>query len=471
VAHDRRIGRKPKVREECQAQDCTTKQERREESFFTGMTLESILDGRNVLNALSQVVGNSGAPGVDGMKTDEVTSYVMEHWRELQKEILEGRYRPQAVRRVEIPKPNGGVRQLGIPTVLDRVLQQSIAQELDKLYDATFSAYSYGFRKGRSAHGAIEQALKYLNEGRHYVVEIDLEKFFDRVNHDKLMFGLSLRIGDKRVLKLIRHYLQAGTMKHGVITRNEEGTPQGGNLSPILSNIVLDRLDKELEKRGHKFVRYADDISIFVGSRRAGERVLEGCTEWIEKELKLKVNREKSGVREVGKAQILGFGFYYGSGGTIEARISSKSFSRLTTKLKDLTRRSWPISMAERLGEITQVTRGWINYFGIAHGKTRLTGIDEWLRSRLRMCIWKQWKRVQTRYKSLRQLGIPHEQAYMWANTRKGYWRIAHSPILTLTITIPRLKERGYIPLMELYTHKRNTLTNRRDTRTVRPVV
>ena len=304
------------------------------------MTLESILDGRNVLNALSQVVGNSGAPGVDGMKTDEVTSYVMEHWRELQKEILEGRYRPQAVRRVEIPKPNGGVRQLGIPTVLDRVLQQSIAQELDKLYDNTFSEYSYGFRKGRSAHGAIEQALKYLNEGRHYVVEIDLEKFFDRVNHDKLMFGLSLRIGDKRVLKLIRHYLQAGTMKHGVITRNEEGTPQGGNLSPILSNIVLDRLDKELEKRGHKFVRYADDISIFVGSRRAGERVLEGCTEWIEKELKLKVNREKSGVREVGKAQILGFGFYYGSGGTIEARISSKSFSRLTTKLKDLTRRS-----------------------------------------------------------------------------------------------------------------------------------
>lgn len=435
------------------------------------MTLESILDGRNILNALSQVVRNGGAPGVDGMKTEEVTSHVMEHWRELQKEILEGRYRPQAVRRVEIPKPNGGVRQLGIPTVLDRVLQQSIAQELDKLYDNTFSEYSYGFRKGRSAHDAIEQALKYLNEGRHYVVEIDLEKFFDRVNHDKLMFGLSLRIADKRVLKLIRHYLQAGTMEHGVIRRNEEGTPQGGNLSPILSNIVLDRLDKELEKRGHKFVRYADDISIFVGSRRAGERVLEGCTAWIEKELKLKVNREKSGIRELNKAQILGFGFYYGSGGSIEARISNKSFSRLKTKLQDLTRRSWSISMAERLGKITQVTRGWINYFGIAHGKTRLMRIDEWLRSRLRMCIWKQWKRVKTRYKSLRQLNIPHEQAYMWANTRKGYWRIAHSPILTLTISIPRLKERGYIPLMELYTHKRNTLTNRRDTRTVRPVV
>lgn len=439
--------------------------------FFTGMTLESILDGRNVLNALSQVVGNGGAPGVDGMKTEEVTSYVMEHWRELQKEIQEGRYRPQAVRRVEIPKPNGGVRQLGIPTVLDRVLQQSIAQELDKMYDQTFSEYSYGFRKGRSAHEAIEQALKYLNEGRHYVVEIDLEKFFDRVNHDKLMFGLSLRIGDKRVLKLIRHYLQAGTMEHGVTTRNEEGTPQGGNLSPILSNIVLDRLDKELEKRGHKFVRYADDISIFVSSRRAGERVLEGCTEWIEKELKLKVNREKSGVREVSKAQILGFGFYYGSGGVIEARISHKAFSRLTTKLKDLTRRSWSISMADRLSKITQATRGWANYFGIAHGKKRLVRIDEWLRSRLRMCIWKQWKRVKTRYKALRQLNIPHEQAYMWANTRKGYWRIAHSPILTLAITIPRLKERGYIPLMELYTHKRNTLTNRRDTRTVRPVV
>ncbi|MBL7774828.1 MAG: group II intron reverse transcriptase/maturase [Saprospiraceae bacterium] len=452
--------------------DYTTKQDRREELFFrTGMTLESILDGRNVLNALSQVVGNGGAPGVDGMKTDEVKSYILDHWGDLQKEILEGRYRPQAVRRVEIPKPNGGVRQLGIPTVLDRVLQQSIAQELDKLYDGTFSVYSYGFRKGKSAHDAIEQALNYLNEGRHYVVEIDLEKFFDRVNHDKLMFGLSLRIADKRVLKLIRHYLQAGTMENGVIRRNEEGTPQGGNLSPILSNIVLDRLDKELEKRGHKFVRYADDISIFVSSRRAGERVLEGCIAWIEKELKLKVNREKSGVREVSKAQILGFGFYYGSGGVIEARISHKSYNRLSTKLKDLTRRSWSISMAERLGRITQVTRGWVNYFGIARGKSRLLRLDEWLRSRLRMCIWKQWKKVKTRYKSLRQLSVPHEQAYMWANTRKGYWRTAHSPILTLTITIPRLKERGYIPLMELYTHKRNTLTNRRDTRPVRPVV
>lgn len=408
---------------------------------------------------------------MDGMKTDEVKSYILDHWGDLQKEILEGRYRPQAVRRVEIPKPNGGIRKLGIPTVLDRVLQQSIAQELDKLYDGTFSVYSYGFRKGKSAHDAIEQALKYLNEGRHYVVEIDLEKFFDRVNHDKLMFGLSLRIADKRVLKLIRHYLQAGTMENGVIRRNEEGTPQGGNLSPILSNIVLDRLDKELEKRGHKFVRYADDISIFVGSRRAGERVLEGCIAWIEKELKLKVNREKSGVREVSKAQILGFGFYYGSGGLIEARISNKSYNRLTTKLKDLTSRSWSISMTERLGRITQVTRGWVNYFGIARGKSRLLRLDEWLRSRLRMCIWKQWKKVKTRYKSLRQLSVPHEQAYMWANTRKGYWRTAHSPILTLTITIPRLKERGYIPLMELYTHKRNTLTNRRDTRPVRPVV
>lgn len=408
---------------------------------------------------------------MDGMKTDEVKSYILDHWGDLQKEILEGRYRPQAVRRVEIPKPNGGIRELGIPTVLDRVLQQSIAQELDKLYDGTFSVYSYGFRKGRSAHDAIEQALKYLNEGRHYVVEIDVEKFFDRVNHDKLMFGLSLRVADKRVLKLIRHYLQAGAMENGVIRRNAEGTPQGGNLSPILSNIVLDRLDKELEKRGHKFVRYADDISIFVGSRRAGERVLEGCIAWIEKELKLKVNREKSGVREVSKAQILGFGFYYGSGGVIEARISNKSYNRLTTKLKDLTRRSWSISMAERLGRITQVTRGWVNYFGIARGKSRLLRLDEWLRSRLRMCIWKQWKKVKTRYKSLRQLSVPHEQAYMWANTRKGYWRTAHSPTLTLTITIPRLKERGYIPLMELYTHKRNTLTNRRDTRPVRPVV
>lgn len=435
------------------------------------MTLESILEHRNVLTALGQVVSKGGAPGVDGMTTEEVGPYLLKHWRELAPAILEGRYRPQAVRRVEIPKPNGGMRQLGIPTVLDRVLQQSIAQELNRVYEPTFSAYSYGFRPGRSAHDALEQALTFLNAGRRYVVEIDLEKFFDRVNHDKLMFGLSLRIQDKRVLKLIRAYLTAGVLENGVVRPNEEGTPQGGNLSPILSNIVLDRLDKELERRGHAFARYADDLSIFVSSQRAGERVLEAMIEWIERVLSLKVNREKSGVRTVQDAGLLGFGFYYGAGGKIEARISTKAYTRLKGKLKTLTQRSQPGSIAERLQRITQVTRGWVNYFGVAHGRQHLLAIDEWLRSRLRMCIWKQWKRVKTRYAALRQLGVQHEQALQWANTRKGYWRTAHSPILATTITTPRLKQRGYIALTELYTHKRNALTNRRDTRPVRPVV
>lgn len=435
------------------------------------MTLESILEHRNVLTALGQVASKGGGPGVDGMTTKEVGPYLLEHWRELAPAILEGRYRPQAVRRVEIPKPTGGVRQLGIPTVLDRVLQQSIAQELSREYEPTFSTYSYGFRPGRSAHDALEQALTYLNAGRRYVVEIDLEKFFDRVNHDKLMFGLSLRIGDKRVLKLIRAYLTAGVLENGIVTPNEEGTPQGGNLSPILSNIVLDRLDKELEKRGHAFVRYADDISIFVTSQRAGERVLEAMIEWIERVLSLKVNREKSSIRHVQDAGLLGFGFYHGQGGRIEARISTKSYTRLKGKLKALTQRSQPGSITERLQRITQVTRGWVNYFARAHGRTQLLILDEWLRCRLRMCIWKQWKRVKTRYAALRQLGVNDARAWQWANTRKGYWHTAHSPILQTTITTARLKQRGYIALTELYTHQRNALTNRRDTRTVRPVV
>lgn len=435
------------------------------------VTLEDIVNERNLLIACGQVMSNDGAPGIDGMKAEELFKYLVGHWQELQTGVLEGKYRPEAVRRVEIPKPNGGVRQLGIPTVIDRMLQQTIAEALDNEYDAKFSETSYGFRRGRSAHDALEKATDYLNSGLQYIVEIDLEKFFDRVNHDKLMSLLSKGISDKRVLRLIRRYLESGVMDNGVITRNAEGTPQGGPLSPILSNIMLDLLDKELERRGHKFVRYADDISIFTSSQRGAERILASLIDWIERRLKLKVNREKSGIRRPSDGNLLGFGFWHGQGGEIHPRVSTKSYTRLKEKIKRLTRRSWPVSMEERLLKLSQVTRGWVNYFYKANARKHLLELDKWIQARLRMCIWKQWKKVKTRVNNLQKLGAKPQQAYEWGNTRKGYWRTAHSPILQTTITTERLKQRGYAPLMDTYTLRRKTLMNRRDTRTVRPVV
>ena len=435
------------------------------------VTLENITNEQNLLMACGQVMRNDGAPGIDGMRAAELYAYLVGHWQELQQSVMNGTYRPEAVRRVEIPKPNGGVRQLGIPTVIDRMLQQSMAQELDKHYDATFSATSYGFRKGRSAHDALGQATAYLNEGLDYIVEIDLEKFFDRVNHDRLMNLLSQRIEDKGVLRLIRRYLTCGVMENGVKRESTEGTPQGGPLSPILSNIVLDELDKELERRGLRFVRYADDISIFVGSQRAAERVLEGISGWIEERLKLRANREKSGIRRPSNEQLLGFGFWHGKGGEIRPRVSEKSYTRLKEKIRRITGRSWSVSMDERIGKLMQVTRGWVNYFAHADAQKRLLRIEEWTQARLRMCIWKQWKRVRTRIAALRKLGASEQKSYEWGNTRKGYWRIAHSPILHTTITRERLKQKGYTSLTEMYALRRKTLMNRRDTRPVRPVV
>jgi RNA-directed DNA polymerase len=435
------------------------------------VTLENIVNERNLLLACQRVTSNDGAPGVDGMSAESLYSYLVQQWQPIQESLLAGTYRPESVRRVEIPKPQGGVRKLGIPTVVDRMVQQAIGYELDKEYDATFSESSYGFRRGRSAHDALDKATEHLNKGLTHIVEIDLEKFFDRVNHDKLMYLLSKRISDKRVLRLIRRYLESSVMENGVKVRNEEGTPQGGPLSPILSNIMLDELDKELEARGHKFVRYADDISIFAGSQRAAERILEGITEWLEKRLKLKVNREKSGIRRPSKGNLLGFGFWHAKGGEIRPRISEKSYNRLKDKVKHLTKRSWSVSMQERLIKLAQVTRGWVNYFAKADAVKQLRRIDEWLQARLRMCIWKQWKRVRTRISSLQKMGVNPQQAYEWGNTRKGYWRIAHSPIMQTTVTTARLKQRGYVPLSDTYTHRRKTLMNRRDTRTVRPVV
>ena len=401
--------------------------------------------------AFHRVVSNGGASGIDGMKASELQSYLNGAWVFLKAEILEGKYEPKAVRRVEIPKPNGGVRLLGIPTVLDRLLQQAIAQELQDLWEGTFSDHSYGFRPKRSAHQALGKAQTYINGGRTYIVDIDLEKFFDRVNHDYLMHLLGERVLDKRVLHLIGKYLRAGVLIGGLVSKTEEGTPQGSPLSPLLSNIVLDVMDKELESRGHKFVRYADDFSIYCTSQRGAERLKTRLTKFIEEELHLKINEEKSGIRRPSKMVLLGFGFYAKGKGVWGFRLAPKTVSRLKDKIKQLTQRCEPLSTLQRVISLKSVQQGWMNYFRIADCKTHLERIDEWTRRRLRMCEWKLWKRVRTRIKRLTGLGIPSNQAYQWANTRKGYWHTANSPILTRSLTNEWFKSEGYVSLSELY--------------------
>lgn len=413
--------------------------------------LERILDKKNMTQAFHRTVANGGASGIDGMKASEMQSYLNGAWVFLKVEILEGKYEPQAVRRVEIPKESGGTRTLGIPTVIDRLLQQAIAQELSLLWEPTFSEYSYGFRPKRNTHQALNKAQSHINAGRTYIVDIDLEKFFDRVNHDYLMHLLSKRVKDRRVLDLIRKYLKAGAMINGIKEKTEEGTPQGSPLSPLLSNILLDELDKELEKRGHKFVRYADDFSIYCKSRRSAERTASSIREFIENELHLKINESKSGIRRPSTMYLLGFGFYAKKKGTWGLRISPKAITRLKTKVKNITQRKTTQSLKDRIEKLKQVQTGWVEYFKVAECNKHLETLDEWTRSRLRMCEWKLWKRIRTRYKRLKELGVSDEMSYQWSNTRKGCWRTAHSPILTKTLNNQWLQTQGYVSLKELY--------------------
>ena len=427
------------------------------------VNLPSILSKPNLTRAYRQVVRNRGASGVDNMPVSQLGDYLRDNWGDLKSSLYQGDYQPNPLRRVEIPNPSGGIRELGIPTVLDRFLQQSIAQILSNHYETKFSEFSYGFRPGRSCHQALDQSLVYLQSGYEYVVVIDLKEFFNKVNHDQLMYGLSQEIIDKSLLKLIRKYLTSGVMVGGVKQATEMGTPQGGNLSPVLSNIVLDRLDKELESRGHHFVRYADDISIFVKSERAGQRVLQGVTNWIENRLKLQVNEAKSGVYKYNKVNLLGYGYYKDQNG-IQLRVSPKSYRQFREKLRKLTKRSFTLNHRLRVGKINQVTRGWLQYFSKAKGKNRIKSLDEWLRRRLRQCLWVQWKRIRTRIKNLQKMKVPPQKAYEWANTRKGSWCISKSPILHSTITNKRLERSGYKSLLKTYNHLHENLSNRRDT-------
>jgi group II intron reverse transcriptase/maturase len=412
--------------------------------------MEKILAAPNLNRAYKRVVKNKGSHGIDGMSIDELLPHLERNGSQLLKEVLEGNYKPQAVRRVEIPKPGGGVRLLGIPTVTDRMIQQAITQQLTPIFDPGFSEYSYGFRPGRNAHQAVNKAKEYINDGYTWVVDIDLEKYFDTVQHDKLMSLVARKVQDKRVLKLIRAYLNSGVMIDGLIKRTDEGCPQGGPLSPLLSNIMLDELDKELEKRNHKFCRYADDSQIYVRSRKAAKRVMESLTVFIEKKLKLKVNTTKSAVGRPWRRKFLGFSFYR-MNGEARIRIHPKSIKKIKTKIKELTSRSKPWTMKYRFKKLKQTITGWVSYYKIADMKSKMQALDQWTRRRIRMCYWKRWKKIKTRFRMLRKFGIKEAKAWEYANTRKGYWRISNSPILTRTFTNQLLKKFGYFSFTERY--------------------
>jgi group II intron reverse transcriptase/maturase len=427
-----------------------TSQPKAESEFDTENLLEKIVDKRNFFDAYKRVVANKGSHGIDGMSVDELLPYLKENYSTLVANLLEGKYEPQPVRRAEIPKPNGGIRLLGIPTVIDRTIQQAINQVINPMFDKDFSDSSYGFRPKRSTHMALKQAQGYINEGYRYVVDMDLEKFFDNVNHDLLMHLVSRKIKDKRVLKLIRKYLESGIMLKGMLVKSEDGTPQGGPLSPLLSNILLDELDKELERRGHKFCRYADDCNIYVKSRRAGERVLGSITKFLNTKLKLKVNTEKSAVSSPTKRKFLGYSFYYGKGG-IRFRVHEKSYERLKEKIRKITNRNVSMNFNYRIKKLNEITTGWVNYFKLADMKTNLQELDGWIRRRLRACVWKTWKLGRTKFNNLMKLGVPKQKAWEYANTRKGYWRTSASPILSKTITNQRLTNHGFKGLSSQY--------------------
>ena len=389
--------------------------------------LEKILEQENLRRALKRVRRNKGAPGVDRMTVKQLAGYLRRHWPKVQAAILEGRYQALPVRRKEIDKPDGsGLRLLGIPAVLDRFIQQAVAQVLSELWEPIFSDSSFGFRPGRSQKEAIVRAQEYVREGYRFVVDIDLSKFFDRVHHDRLMSRLATRVKDRRVLKLVRAFLESGVMVGGLTEPTDAGVPQGGPLSPLLSNVVLDEFDKELERRGHRFVRYADDIVIYVRSKRAGERVLESVTRFLTRRMRLQVNVNKSGVSRPWASKLLGFTFT-NSVGNPQLRLHWKTVKRLKDRIRELTGRSCGRSLASVVGDLTAYLRGWWNYFGKIESRNRLVNLDRWLRRRLRMLVWKQWKRPKPRIRELISRGIPGAYAGPAGAARKGPWRMSRN--------------------------------------------
>jgi RNA-directed DNA polymerase len=405
-----------------------------ERPAVAGPSMEVVIERENLKKALARVTRNKGAAGVDGITAGELPAYLKEHWLAIRAQLLEDTYQPQPVRRVEIPKASGGLRPLGIPTVLDRFIQQAVMQVLQADWDGTFSETSFGFRPGRSAHQAVERAQAYIASGHAVVVDIDLEKFFDRVNHDILMGLVAKRVADKRLLKLIRAFLNAGVMEGGLVSPTEEGTPQGGPLSPLLSNLMLDVLDKELEKRGHRFVRYADDCNIYVRSQKAGERVLAGIEKFLEKRLKLKINKAKSAVAKPSVRKFLGFSFTGGK--EPRRRIAPQAIARFKAKVRELTRRTCGQSLAQIVKKLSVYLIGWRGYFGFCPTPSVLRALNEWLRRRLRAIAWKQWKRGDTRFAELRRCGVGRDLAAQTAGSPHGPWRLANSPALTIAMPI-----------------------------------
>ena len=394
--------------------------------------MEEVCERKNCLQAFKRVKSNKGSPGIDGMTVGELSAYLLGHWPAIRDQLLAGTYKPQPVKRVEIPKPDGGMRQLGIPTVLDRMVQQAVMQVLQGRWDAEFSEHSHGFRPGRSAHQAIAKAQKYIAEGHRWVVDLDLEKFFDRVNHDKLMASIARRVADKRMLKLIRAFLTAGVMENGLVGPVDEGTPQGGPLSPLLSNLVLDELDRELERRKHCFVRYADDCNIYVGSQRAGERVKQSITGFIARRLKLTVNEQKSAVARPAERKFLGFSFTGAK--EPKRRIAPKALVRFKQKVRELTGRTRGISIERMTKELASYLRGWKSYFGFSQTPSVFRNLDPWIRRRLRSMIWKQWKCGKVRFAKLSALGVSKDLAAQTAGSAHGPWHIANSPALTYAL-------------------------------------
>ena len=412
--------------------------------------LERILHNDNLNAAFKRVKRNGGAAGIDGMEVEGMFPYLKEHGWELVQNIKAGTYKPQPVRRVEIPKPDGGVRLLGVPTVIDRMIQQAIAQVLQPIFEQTFSDNSYGFRPGRNAKQAIEQAKRYYDEGYKYVVDIDLAKYFDTVNHDILIEKVREHVSDERVIKLIRKYLKSGVMLNGLESATTEGVPQGGNLSPLLSNIYLTSFDRLLESRGLRFVRYADDCNIYVKSPRAAERVMASCTKYLEGKLKLKVNQTKSQVGSPLELKFLGFTLCTIRGVT-GIRPHAKTLKRFKDKIRELTCRKQGNSIALILSDLKKYTSGWLGYYSIANMKRIIQDLNAWIRRRIRQLFWKQWKNVSARFKNLKSLGICNEMAWQWANSRLGYWRIAGSQILTYSLTNAYLASIGYDDIFQRY--------------------